>query len=51
MIGDDCLIGAGAILLGGIRIGDHAKVGAGAVVNTDVPEGGTVVCQPARILE
>ena len=51
VIGDDCLIGAGAILLGGIRIGDHAKVGAGAVVNTDVPEGGTVVCQPARILE
>ena len=51
VIGDDCLIGAGAILLGGIRIGDHAKVGAGAVVNTDVPAGGTVVCQPARILE
>ena len=51
VVGDNCLIGAGAILLGDIRIGDHVKIGAGAVVNVDVPAGATVVCPPARIIE
>lgn len=49
-IGNGCLIGAGAVLVGGIRVGDGAKIGAGAVVCTDVPAGATVVCQPVRIL-
>lgn len=49
-IGNGCLIGAGAVLVGGIRVGDGAKIGAGAVVCTDVPAGATVVCQPSRIL-
>ncbi len=50
-IGDHCLIGAGAILVGGIRVGNHVKVGAGAVVCTDVPDHSTVVAPPPRILE
>lgn len=49
-IGDNCLIGAGAVLIGDIRIGDRVKIGAGAVVHTDVPDGCTVVPQAARIL-
>lgn len=49
-IGDDCLIGAGAVIVGGVAIGDHARIGAGAVVHMDVPDGATVVAQPARIL-
>lgn len=49
-IGDHCLIGAGAVLVGDIRVGSHVKIGAGAVVCTDVPDGCTVVSQPARIL-
>ena len=49
-IGDGCLIGAGAVLIGGIRVGDGARVGAGAVVCTDVPEGCTVVAQPSRVI-
>ncbi len=49
VIGDSCLIGAGAVLVGGIRIGDRVKIGAGAVVSTDVPDDCTVVSQPARI--
>ena len=49
-IGDDCLIGAGAILIGDINIGNHVKIGAGAVVSTDVPDNCTVVSQPSRIL-
>lgn len=49
-IGDGCLIGAGAVLVGDIRVGSRVKIGAGAVVSTDVPDGCTVVSQPARIL-
>ena len=49
-IGDNCLIGAGAVVVGGIRIGNGVKIGAGAVVHTDIPDGSTVVSQPSRIL-
>lgn len=49
-IGAHCLIGAGAVLVGGIRIGDYVKIGAGAVVCTDVPCGATVVPPPSRVL-
>ena len=49
-IGDGCLIGAGAVLVGDIRVGSRVKIGAGAVVSTDVPDGCTVVSQPVRIL-
>lgn len=51
VIGDNCLIGAGAVLIGGIKIGNNVKIGAGAVVNTDIPDNCTVVSQPVRILE
>lgn len=48
VIGNGVVIGAGAILLGGIRIGDGAKVGAGAVVLSDVDSRQTVVGVPAK---
>jgi acetyltransferase-like isoleucine patch superfamily enzyme len=43
-------IGANATLLPGVTIGEGAVVGAGAVVTKDVPDGATVVGNPARIL-
>lgn len=49
-IGDDCLIGAGAVIIGGVKVGRHVRIGAGAVVSTDIPDGCTVVSQPARII-
>lgn len=49
-IGDNCLIGAGAVLVGDIRIGDGARIGAGAVVSRDIPAGCTVVAQPPRVI-
>lgn len=50
VVGDHCLIGAGAVLIGDIHIGDRVKIGAGAVVHTDVPDDVTVVPQPVRII-
>ena len=48
-IGDGCLIGAGAVIIGGITIGNRVKIGAGAVVSFDVPDDATVVAQPPLI--
>lgn len=44
------LVGAGAVLLGAIRVGAHSKVGAGSVVLADVPPRSTVVGVPARVV-
>ena len=49
-VGDEVLIGAGAKLLGPIKIGTGAKIGAGAVVLGDVPEGCTAVGIPAKVV-
>jgi UDP-2-acetamido-3-amino-2,3-dideoxy-glucuronate N-acetyltransferase len=43
-------LGSGAVILGGVRIGQRALVGAGAVVTRDVPADGCVVGNPARQL-
>ncbi|MBO8131998.1 MAG: serine O-acetyltransferase [Candidatus Marinimicrobia bacterium] len=48
-IGNNVLIGAGAIVLGPIKIGDNARIGAGSVVIKDVPPGATAIGVPARI--
>jgi len=45
-----CSIGAGAILLPGIEIGENAMVGAGAVVTKSVPAYALVVGNPAHVV-
>jgi acetyltransferase-like isoleucine patch superfamily enzyme len=47
-VDDHAAIGSGAVILGGVRIGNGALVGAGAVVTRDVEPGGTVAGVPAR---
>lgn len=42
-------LGAGAVILPGVRVGRNAMVGAGAVVTKDVPANAVVVGNPARI--
>ena len=48
-IGNNVVIGTGAIVLGNITIGDYSKIGAGSVVIRSVPEHSTVVGVPGRI--
>ena len=50
-IGNNVVIGSGAIALGAITIGDGARVGSGSVVVRSVPPGTTVVGIPGRIVE
>lgn len=49
-IAQGVLLGAGAVLLGAIRIGAYAKVGAASVVLADVAPRSTVVGVPARVV-
>lgn len=50
VLGNRVDVGSNAVLLGDIYIGNDAKVGAGSVVVGDVPEGATVVGNPARVI-
>jgi UDP-2-acetamido-3-amino-2,3-dideoxy-glucuronate N-acetyltransferase len=47
---DGATLGSGAVVMGGVTIGERALVGAGAVVTSDVADGDTVAGVPARLL-
>lgn len=49
-IGNHVVIGAGAKVLGNIRIGNYVKIGAGSVVIKSVPDHSTVVGVPGRVV-
>jgi acetyltransferase-like isoleucine patch superfamily enzyme len=48
VIGDNCFIGANAIIMPGVSIGSNSVVGAGAVVTRSVPGNSVVAGVPAR---
>lgn len=51
VIEDDVWIGASAVVLPGVRVGQGAVVGAGAVVSHDVPSYSVVVGNPATVIK
>lgn len=50
-IGNKVVVGADAVILGAIEIGEGARIGAGSVVVRDVPPGAVVVGVPGRTVE
>lgn len=50
-IGNDCIIGAGAKIVGGIVIGDNVRIGAGCTVAENIPDNCTVVSQKPHIIQ
>lgn len=50
-IGDNVIICTGAIVVGGINIGNNSIIGAGAVVAKDVPNNCIVVGNPSKIIK
>jgi serine O-acetyltransferase len=49
-LGNNVVVGTGAKVLGGIKIGSHVKIGAGSVVVHSVPDNSTVVGIPGRVV-
>jgi serine O-acetyltransferase len=49
-VGNGVVVGAGAKVLGNIRVGDHSRVGAGSVVTRDVPDDSTIVGVPGHLI-
>jgi serine O-acetyltransferase len=47
-LGNDVIVGSDAQVLGPFRVGDGARIGAAAVVLREVPDGATMVGNPAR---
>ncbi len=50
-IGDNCLIGAGAKIIGGIKIGDNCRIGSNTVVTSDLPDNSVIVNSPSQIIQ
>lgn len=49
-IGENVWIGAGAVLVPGVRIGKNSVIGAGSVVTKDIPDNVVAVGNPCRVL-
>lgn len=51
IIGNNCYFGAGAIIMGPIKIGNNVTIGAGSVVTKDIPDNCVVAGNPAKIIK
>lgn len=49
-LGNNVVVGAGAKILGPVRVGDNARIGSNSVVVRDVPADATVVGIPGRVI-
>lgn len=51
LIGDDCFIGAGTMILKGVSIGDRVIIGAGSVVTKSIPSDSIAAGNPCKIIK
>lgn len=50
VIGDNVIMGANSIVIGGVSIGDYVLIAPGAFVNFDVPSNSIVIGNPGKII-
>ncbi|KAA8810661.1 DapH/DapD/GlmU-related protein [Lactobacillus crispatus] len=50
IIGNNCFIGLGAVILPGVTIGDNVIVGAGSIVTHDIPANTVIAGNPAKVI-
>lgn len=50
-LGNNVYVGAGAKIIGDVKIGNNVKIGANAVVITDIPDNATAVGIPAKVVK
>lgn len=52
-VGDNVIVGMGAVIMNGAHVGSNSIIGAGALVreHMDIPEGSVVVGSPARVIK
>ena len=50
-VGNDCWIGANAVILQGVTIGDGVVIGAGSIVTHDVPSNSIAFGNPAKVMK
>ena len=50
MIGKNCWLGAGVIVMPGVTIGDNTVIGAGSIVTKDIPANVVAVENPCRVM-
>ena len=50
IIGNNVFIGAGAKIIGEIKVGNNVRIGAGCIVVSDIPDNATVVMNKPRII-
>lgn len=48
-VGENCWIGAGAVIMPGVTIGDNSVIGAGSVVTKDIPANVVAYGNPCRV--
>lgn len=51
VIGSNCFIGINAIILPGVKVGNHVIIGAGAIVKDDIPDNSIAAGSPARVVK
>lgn len=51
ILGDNVSVGAGAVLLGPVRVGSNSIIGANAVVTKDIPENVIAAGVPAKVIK
>lgn len=51
VIGGNCIIGVRAIILPGVKLGDHVVVGAGTIVTKNIPSNSVVVGNPGKVIK